>query len=328
MPSPSYGEPEYLCYEVIKQVREQLGADHDLPKTTFNKLCYIADRELRDEENIDVGLPVHWYIYGGVLTDDATNGFYESVPTRWDENRGRNVVLTEDVSSEDFNVTSDIKNLIRNRVREVIAKFGKHYTISVPQDYQYQNYAPTPFIQVFHEFRGFVEDLDEDDTVDSERFVSSVEVNFSDIVSEPTEERDTKEPSEETNDQIREYLDELLRMYPEDTYTRMEDEFLDWENLTWQMAKNGFYSQLNDFMDEFWTVFSRVELRIAHNQNVPLRIRSQWNQQVDEQIEKFCNEINRRRDVILETRQETDSLGPVSESYGDTVRDLFEDPIQ
>jgi hypothetical protein len=104
----------------------------------------------------------------------------------------------------------------------------------------------------------------------------------------------------------------------------MENQFLEWENLSWQMAQNGFYSRLHDFMESFWTTFSRVELRVKHNQNVPLHIRSRWRQQISDEMDSFQSEIDQYRDTVLENREETAVLDMVADSYSDTVRDMFD----
>lgn len=329
MTTPQFGEAEYLCYQVIRQARQQYGEQWDLPKTTFNKLCYIADRELR-YEGIDVELPVHWYRYGGVLTADAMEGgFYELVEQRWEENRGHNVVLSDDIGEDDFEVNEERATQIEKKAEELVREMGGHYGISISQDYQYEEYAPNDFVRILHEYRDFLEDLDEDDSLAAEDYVGGVDVAFKDIVStSPTTQNSAPSPSEDTNAKIRDYLDQLITEYPEDRYSRMEDQFLEWENLSWQMAQNGFYSYLYEFMESFWTTFSRVELRIKHNRNVPLRIRSQWRQRIPDEMEAFQDDIEEYRDIVLENREETEVLDMVADSYSDTVREMFDQPTQ
>jgi hypothetical protein len=329
MTDPQFGEAEYLCYQVIKQVREQYGESWDLPKTKFNKLCYIADRELR-EERIDVELPVHWYQYGGVVTTDAMEGgFYDLVDQRWEDNKGQSVVPADGVDSDDFAVDDQLANEIEEKAGDLVNELGGHYGISIAQDYQYEEYAPNDFVRCLHEFRDFLNDLDEEDSLAAEEYVGDVDVSFQGVVSgaSPTKES-SKSPSEETNSQIRDYLDQLISEYPEDQYSRMEDQFLEWENLSWQMAKNGFYRHLYDFMESFWTAFSRVELRVKHNRNVPLPIRSRWKRQIPEEVAQFESEVESYRNIVIENREGTEVLDMVADSYSDTVRDLFDEPIQ
>ena len=332
MSTPQHGEAEYLCYQIIKQVREQHGQNWDLPKTTFNKLCYIADKELQ-KEGIDVELPVHWYRYGGVLTEEGMDGgFYELIDQKWDDNRGQNVVLSDDIDDEDFEIEEERATDIEEEAGGLVRELGGYYGINISQDYQYEEYAPNEFIRCLHEYRDFLTDLDENGSLATEDYVEEVDVSFQDIVSQPSSSPSTREAasssSDETNSRIRDYLDQLIIEYPEEKYSRMEDQFLEWENLSWQMAQNGFYSRLYDFMDSFWNTFSRVELRIRHNRNVPMHIRSRWNQQVSDEMESFQSEIEEYRNVVLENREETEVLDMVGDTYSDTVRGMFDQTLK
>ncbi|WP_018259315.1 hypothetical protein [Halomicrobium katesii] len=328
MTNPHYGEAEFLCYQVIKQVRERYGQSWDLPKTEFYKLCYIVDRRLQ-EEDIDIELSTHWYRYGGVLTTDAMNtGFYSLEEQTWGENAGSNVLIADGVEDSDFDTDEEVERAISEMSESVVDELGQGYGISVSQDYQYKEYAPDDFVRSLHEFRSFIQDIDEDDALNSEDYISGVDVGFKDIIGDSSPDKTGSSASSETNNRIRDHLDALLAEYPEDKYSQMEGLFLDWENLSWQMAKNGFYSRLQDFMESFWTTFSRVELRPKNNQHVPLSIRSQWNNQISDEMESFENEIQEKREVVLNNRRETNELDIISESYSDTARDLFDQPLQ
>lgn len=328
MTDPRYGEAEYLCYQVIRQVREQYGQSSDLPKTEFYKLCYIVDRRLQ-EEGVDVELPTHWYQYGGVLTTEAMNSdFYTLEEQTWDSNTGENVLIADDVDDSEFAADEDVAKAVSDMSENVVAELGHSYGISVSQDYQYQEHAPDDFVRSLHTFRSFLADLDEEDALNNEDYVSGVDVGFKDIIGDASSQDATPSPSSNTNSRIRSCLDTLLAQYPEEKYSRMEGLFLDWENLSWQMAKNGFYSRLHDFMESFWETFSRVELRIQNNWNVPLRIRRQWWNQISDEIESFENEVQEKREIVLNNRRETNELSDVAESYSDTARGLFDQPLQ
>lgn len=329
MTDPQYGEPEFLCYQVIKQVREQYGPDCDLPKTTFFKLSYISNERLKSK-GIEVGLPVHWYQYGGVLTEDALQtGFYESSKKKWSSNTGRNIELSPDIGEDDFDVAEERKTIIHEEVFDVVNELGGRFSISIPQDYQYENHSPTDFIRVLHEFRDYLENLDAEDSVTRENYVSGVETSFSDLVGETDDDVSLPETiDEDVNDEIRSYLDELIRTYDDERYQKMESAFLDWENLTWQMARNGMYSQLYNFLESFWESFSRVVLRLKHEENNPLHVRSQWRIERDEELEKFEEHLEEQRGVVMKNREDTAVLNSVAESYSDTVREMFGVPAQ
>jgi len=88
------------------------------------------------------------------------------------------------------------------------------------------------------------------------------------------------------------------------------------------------YSQLHDFLESFWETFSRTELRLKHNEHTPLNILSKWRVKRDKELERFENELDEKREIVMKNREETNVLGPVAENYSDTVREMFEVPAQ
>lgn len=357
MISPRFGEAEYLCYQVIKQVRKQYGKQWDLPKIMFHNLCYSVDMELRDED-IDIELPVHWDRHGGVVVDDAiSSGIHEFVERNLKGNRGDNVVSYQNIDEDNFEIDGERAAQIKNKVKNTVKESRGHHDISILQDYQYEEYAPNDFVRILDEYRDILEELNEPVTTADMCDVAKPFEDFDPLMSQdsaPSPSEDTADsikttdlapspsedtansikttelvsPSEDTKAEIRDYLDQLIVEYPGDQYSQMEDQFLEWENLSLQMVQNDLYSHLYEFMNSFLKTFSRVELRIKHNRNVPVQTQSQWKQRIPQEMEAFQDDIEAYRSVVLENREQTEVLDMVADSYSDTVREMFDQPSQ
>lgn len=327
MGNPEYGEQEFLCYQVLKEMRQQFG--RDMPKTEFYKLCYIVNEELLDK-GVDVELPVHWYRYGGVLTTQAMNaGFYNLEEKRWSSNRGNNVVLNDEVSEDDFEVSDEKKAEIVDIASETVREFGNIYGTKKKKDYQYDHYAPNEFVRILDKYREYLDDMEELDRIDSDSYVSNVDVSFNDIVSSPSSSIDnSSQDTSEQKEEIRGYLDKLAKVYPEELYEGMYPLFLEWESLSRQLIKNGNFSQLFNFTEDFWKTFSRVELRLKHERNTPNLKKRKWARKKKTEKEDFKEEIEKYRAVVLQNREQTSKLHTVADSYSETVRDLFEELSQ
>jgi hypothetical protein len=117
----------------------------------------------------------------------------------------------------------------------------------------------------------------------------------------------------------------MIATYPNEKYDHMYSLFLEWESLTRQFIYNEMFSQLDNFTSEFWNTFSRVELRIHHNENIsPLKIR-RWKNEREEHIESFEQEIEDKQHVLLENREPSDELDSVSEAYSQSIDKAVQD---
>ena len=327
MGDPKYGEQEFLCYQVLKEMHQQFG--RDMPKTEFYKLCYIVNEELL-EKGVDVELPVHWYRYGGVLTTSAMNtGFYTLEEERWESNSGNKVVLNEEIQDDDFDVSEDIKAEVGETTSAIVSEFGCIYGTKKKKDYQYKNYAPNDFVRTLDKYREFLDGMDKTDTLDSDKYVSNVNVSFNDIVSSPAPSASQQNSDVSgREEEIQRYLDELVTVYPKDLYKTMYSQFIEWESLSRQLAKNGNFSQLYNFTESFWKTFSRVELRLKHEHNTPHFEKRDWFRQKEIEKEDFDKEVEKFRAVVLQNREPTSKLYSVADSYSETVRELFEESSQ
>jgi hypothetical protein len=319
MTGPERPAAEYLCYEVVRAVRDRMS--EDLPKTEFNKQCYIVYKELQ-EEGIDVELPVYWYEHGIMVDLDPLTAHFLTFPRKdWETHSGSNATIRDKWVPDEFGVDESIAEAIQEKATEVARRFAGSQSTRVVKDETYEKYG-NEFVQSLNDLRYYLEDLGDYDTVSKESYVADVGVNFSDF-SDNTFDRPQAtsgtDPSE-IEDSITEHLDRMVATYPSDLYDKMEPQFREWEQITRQLAYNHMFSQLSNFTDEFWLNFSKGELRINHNENVPQTKIARWVGERSEKIDELETEIEKYRTVMLDNREETDELASVAESYSEAVR--------
>lgn len=319
MNTPEYGEAEYLCYEVVKSVRERLG--EDLPKTEFNKQCYIVYKELQ-EEGIDVELPVYWYEHGIMVDLEYVSSEFLAFETkRWQGGKGRNASLHSDPGIQGFDITHNIAEKVQDKAQDVAHRFRSTFDTRAAKDDTYQKYG-NEFVQSLNEARYFIEDLDDIDRVKQEDYVG-LEVSMSDYLEEETVAAEIPGEAEDIESDVLTYLDSLVETFPDDQYTHMDGHFREWESIMRQLAMNHMFSQMSNFMNEFWVRFSKGELRLRHNENIPYAKKNKWRKERREEIEKLEETIEHYRKVLLEHRQETNVLERVADEYSQAVRDTF-----
>lgn len=291
MPEFSWGPSEYLMFAVLRELDRQSDGNRPVPKTEFHKICYLVDEELL-RDNIDIKLPRYWYRFGGIIAVEVVEtSMLREEPFGYQDYEGYDVSIDPKVVEGDFNVDRRARDAIDETVARVVSEFDGEYGISRIQDEQYLRFAPEEFITVFHEFRTALDEIAE--TGDDTRY-----------------------------DELREDLGELLRAYP-DKYSRMHDEFLEWEHLTRQLLQLGRYDDVNRFAKEFWDVFSKIELRIRHNEHLPEWLVNRWRNQIVDNRGDFERELTRYGHVVRSNRSETDHLDAVADSYSETIWKLF-----
>lgn len=322
MTSSDYGEPEFLCFEVVRSVHDV--ANRDLPKTEFNKQCYLVYKELQ-EEGLETGLPVYWYEHGIMVDlDELLNDFIAFKDKRWDSGRrGKNAVIVDDWEADQFDIEQSIADRISLKASEVARRFEHTFDTSVVKDRTYKKYGNS-FVQALNEARYYIEDLNDIDRINQEDYVADVGVSYSDFVDDTdTNTVELPEDVEGIESDVIEFLDRLVETYPTDTYDKMEPQFRQWESISRQFAMNHMFSQLGNFTNEFWIRFSRGELRIEHNENIsPLKVR-RWRMKRDDEIEALEEEIRKYRKVLLENREPTAELSAVGDSFSQSVRDTY-----
>lgn len=314
MDTAGLGEAEYLLYEVVRQNQRQ---GRDLPKTQFHKISFLTKKEL-ENQGVEVPLPVYWYEHGIMVDlEEVVAQFLGFEPQRYGSRTGEKAIFEEDLSSSDFEVGKDKREEIKSTARTIARKFRDVFDTSVAKDKTYEEFADNDFIIHLNELRYFLESVEDVDTVAKDTYVPT-DISYSDIVDDSTQTKtDAIDAGDEEN--IIEYLNKMTVSYPENKYTKMHSLFLEWESLMRQFTYNGMLSQLSQFTSEFWNTFSRVELRIHHNEDIPLLKVHNWKNERNEHINWFQSRIKERRDILLKQREETNELGSISQKYGEAV---------
>lgn len=320
MSGPELDADEYLLYEVIHQYQQQ---GQKLAKTLFNKLAYIAKKEL-DAEGVDVDLPVYWYEHGMVVDLDAvSDDFFTFQDTSYSTGPGYNTVLTKNLDSAAFRVEDDKRRAIQRVVRETTDRYKDVYDTSVAKDETYDKYADNDFIINLNQFRYLLDDLEEVDRVPADEYAAT-DVSIRDILT--FEHHDQQQVTTDIDDdELLESLSTLVATFPEDEYPHMREEFYEWESITRQLIYNRMFSQLDTFTSAFWNAFSKAELRIKHNEDISRGKLMRWRQNRDEYIEEFQDQLANYRQVLLENREETHVLDSVSEEFDEAVENAFQD---
>lgn len=327
MDDPDYGAAEYLCYQVVRAVRDRVG--QDLPKTEFNKQCYLVYKELQ-EQGTDAGLPVYWYEHGIMVDlDELVADFLDFQNKRWSSGtRGTDVVIDDEWEHHEFDIDPSLADQIKQKTLEVAMRFGNTFDTSVVKDETYEEYG-NPFVQTLNEARYYIDELDDVDRVSKESYVTDVDISYAALVedSSPKKDRDLPDNVGEIESDLLKYFDRLVETYPSNTYETMETQFRQWESISRQLAMNHMFSQLSNFTHQFWIRFSRGELRIEHNENIPRLKVHKWRRERPDEIEALKEEIQKYRQVLLENRESTDELESVSEEYSEAVDEAFHDVL-
>lgn len=312
------GEAEYLLYEVVRQNQ---CLDRDLPKTDFHKRSFLTKKEL-EEEGLDVPLPVYWYEHGIMVDlEEVVADFLGFDQLQYQSGMGRTATIDDEISRSDFDVSEDRRERIKEIARKIAHRYRSVFDTSVAKDETYEEFADNDFIIHLNDLRYYLETVEDVDTVAQDSYVST-DISFNDIFGQSTDV-DDKVIDESTKSEILGYLDEMGGSYPREQYTHMHSLFLEWESLTRQFTYNGMLSQLNNFTSQFWNTFSRVELRIHHNENIPAMKIHRWKRQRDKHVTEFEEKIEDRKQILLENREPTNELDSVSEAYSKTVDEMF-----
>lgn len=299
MPSSSdYGGAEYLCYQILEQMSQK--SDKDIYETEFNKLCYMAYYDL-NEEGVELDLPVYWYQWGGVVEAPP-----HRFPVMYESHGDSTLVRAREVSEAAFDVASDARKRIIKKARSLADRYKNTYGTDSIKDDSYEEFAPNEFIQTFNELRGIIDGLESE---------QSALTDFSDT-------------GDEKMSSLRPEMDALVQQYPSDQYTEMESAFRQWDSITRQLAKNNQVAEIKEFTRRFWVAISRVELRLAHNDNIPPSQLAEWLSERDTERTKFEDTITEYRTLALEERNPTSTLESVAEPYSETVRQMARDSTE
>lgn len=311
-----YGAAEYLCYEVIRQMEDR---GQQVPETSFNKLCTLVYDEIEDTEEVD--LPHQWYQYGYEVNRRYLNDDFLVNIRNAEWQRPGTQISIEGISQDTFDVADDLKKSIKSVASRYAKKFQNTYGTAVIKDYSYEIQAPNEFIQVMNEFRDELDSLDAEGAATRDEHVPGVDISFTDATEVEVGTTDI-DSSDVDDDRINEYLRRLGQTFPEDTYLTMQSEFYQWKTLCKQLIRYDLYGELRQFQSSFWNIFSRVELRIHHSENIPHRQRQRWIDEREEHITQFKDEMEAKRRVIMKYRNPTNKLDSVSAAYDEAVEKI------
>jgi hypothetical protein len=272
-------------------------SDKDIYETEFNKLCYMAHYTLC-EEGVDTELPVYWYQWGGVPDINASE-----YPIFYESSEDSTLVHVEDLSESVFDIADSAREKIIEVARSFANQYKNVYGVDTIVNDSYKLFAPNDFIRTFNSFRTTIQGLE----------------------SEQSTLFDSSRPSAGKIEALRPQMNALVQNYPSDRYSMMEPEFRQWDSITRQLAKNNQVQELETFALRFWEAISRVEFRLAHNDNIPRETIVGWFAERENEHDEFAAEIPEYRSIALENRQPTSKLDTIADSYSSTVRRMAQD---
>lgn len=299
--SSDFGPDAFLCHQVLRQMERASDGKKTVYETEFNKLCFLTYKELEEEGFADeVQLPMHWYQFGMKVwgQPDALAVLYNS------DNRGTEVI-PQTLSESAFALRDELKEAIHRVTRQLAGEYKFTFGTDAIIDDSYDEHAPTPFVKSYHEYRRTIEEL--------EPGQQSL-ANFVDSGS-----------TKGHISTIRPHLETLVSEYPKSTYNEAYAEFKQWDSVTRQLAKNGDVDALIELSKAFWKMFSRVELRIHHNVDIPSETVADWIMEREQHKQEFRSQLAEYRQIAVANREQTNHLKQVSDEYSETVRDMAHD---
>lgn len=267
-------------------------------ETEFNKLCYLAYKGLEEEGYAgEVSLPMRWYQFGMELwgQPEAYGVIYQG------DDRGTQVTR-QTLSDRAFDVREELQSAIYKVARHLAGEYKDTYGTDKIVDDSYEDYAPTEFVLKYHEFRSVFDNLEEGQ--------SSLMSFLND---------DSPEDHIST---IRPHMEQLVEWYPRSKYDEAYTLFRRWDSVTRQLAKNGNLDAMEALASDFWEMFSRVELRIHHNIDVPSEDQADWILERPRHKDAFEETLKQYREIALNGRDDTDHIDRVSASYSEAVRSI------
>jgi len=300
--STRYTEADYLCYHLWSRLSSE-QKDRDITKTQFWKLVCIAERELQSREGYSTELPRYWYQYGEIphMSELGIESVFDIGYGEGDSHQS--VEMEETLPDSAFEIGGQAKRWIDSVINSLVREYSYSKAWSIKEDH-YEDHAPNEFIREFDDFR-------ED--------VGGFEPNqmslgfFSDGDNGTTQLGNLKEQ-----------LEELVRLYPEEQYETMYPVFLRWEDTVSLLLEQGKVDEAKDLTYSFWQALSKVELRLHHNHNVSPAQIEEWKRKRDVKKNEFEQTLRDTRDDALAAEESTESeITSMAESLSDTLRNTF-----
>ena len=296
--SSDFGPSAYLCHQILEQMDRASDGNKIIYETEFNKLCYLAYKGLEEEGYAgEVNLPMRWYQFGMELwgQPEAYGVIYQG------DDRGTQVTR-QALSDRAFDVREELQGAIYKVARQLAGEYKDTYGTDKIVDDSYEDYAPTEFVRKYHEFRSVFNNIEEGQ--------SSLTSFFND------------ESPEDHISTVRPHMERLVESYPRSKYDEAYTLFRRWDSVTRQLAKNGDLDAMEALASDFWEMFSRVELRIHHNIDVPSDDQADWILERPRHKEAFEETLKQYREIALDGRDDTDHIDRISASYSEAVRSI------
>lgn len=256
----------YLTYRLLTRLGEEQHEWRSITSSQFSKLPCIADRYLIDELGTDIQFPRYWYKYGEVGNREPLDNtlFIQEEAEEWG-----GLEIRPAKPEVEFDIEPNLQSDIDEAVDFVVDKFA-NVKIDGIKDLQYEYFAPNEFIQTFERLRSRIYELAEDQT--SNREIENLD---------------------EVTEELLNLLDGLEQEYDEDLYQEMSGDFRTWSGIMGDFIQDGEFGKAEAYLEEFWDVFSKVHLRIEHNNNPIQEQLERWETKNRFELDKYRRSLDR-----------------------------------
>ncbi|WP_135830313.1 hypothetical protein [Halorussus halobius] len=298
MSDPEFGEREYLCYRLLAELDE--AAPNAISRSKFHKLSCLVARHLDAEFDHDAGLPRYWYVYGEVVDERTLEGEFYIAPSanHWP---GRRYLPADDVCDWHFAVPDERKAVVDEAVDWAVERFASSNAEAIGKHF-YRKHVPNEFVRTYNRLRERLErvDLDEQSTLG-----------------------DFGMTDHSTRGFVVDSLERMVDTYPRDDYPEAYELFVEWHDTVELLvdADDPDYAAVEEFLDSFITMLSKVELRFHHRQHIPdERIRAWEDERLDAK-ETFAAKLTEKRRDLLDGRSGVPPDRPDREGPADSPGD-------
>lgn len=294
------GDVEFLGWILLSKLKNQIGGQ--ISRSKFLKLACIADRRLKEEKEVDLGLPRYWYMYGELANQHEFSGEFYNAPTAigWEGQQ----YIPKNLKMEDFNVEDEVIMKVIPIVESVISDFGDENVDSIKR-HQYTEFAEKEFIREYGEFRWVLENIDLGEQIRLEYFKNG----------------------QSNEEYVRHLLDNMIETYPteESGFEEVRPLYLKWDDTVRLMLDQSVeYSKIAEFLDRFIEVLSKSVLRLKYNQSISSKRLERWEEEGEDELVQFRKDIQDERRTLFESRSRGTELDSVSESYSNKIADKID----
>ncbi len=298
---PTFGEPEFLGWLLLKQLKDQ--SDDQISRSKFLKLCCIADRRLADTHEYDVELPRYWYMYGELANEHEFSDRFYNAPLAigWEGQQ----YIPKELPVDAFDVSEEGLELIPQAVRWTVNEFGRKNVEEIKR-HQYEEHAENEFIRTYSELRWLLNTIDLGRQERLPNYGSGGESN---------------------EEYLKRQLDEMMAAYPDDEerYDAMKRLYFRWDDTVRLMVDQAVeYSRIAEFLDDFIRTLSKVVLRFAYNQNISDQRLVDWEEDAAVEKSEFATHLKEVRSKHLRNRSRSTELDRVSDAYSQTIEEQIE----